>query len=272
MKIKFFCPYWGSEHFSNAEFFSKVVQAGYQGVEYAIAKDAEPKTIEKFFEDAKKNSLEIILQHYDTVESKFEKHCESYKAWFEKIENYDCVLINSQTGKDYYSFEQNDRLFRIAKTFESKTGVAVLHETHRGKFSFAAHITESYLKKNKDLRLTLDISHWINVAESYLEDQQEAVDLAISRTDHIHARVGFKEGPQVNDPSAPEWSISLEKHLNWWNKVIKRRSSEGCEFTTITPEFGPVPYMPSLPYSKKPVADQWKVNLFMVEYFRNIYE
>ncbi|GAB1483119.1 hypothetical protein MASR2M78_19350 [Treponema sp.] len=51
-------------------------------------------------------------------------------------------------------------------------------------------------------------SRWCTVAESYLEDQKEAVDAALSRTDHIHARVGFPEGPQVGDPAAPEWEES----------------------------------------------------------------
>jgi hypothetical protein len=29
-----------------------------------------------------------------------------------------------------------------------------------------------------------------------LHDQKEAIDIAIERADHIHARVGFTEGPQ----------------------------------------------------------------------------
>ena len=34
------------------------------------------------------------------------------------------------------------------------------------------------LEKMPEIRITLDISHWCNVAGSFLQDQQKAVDLA----------------------------------------------------------------------------------------------
>jgi hypothetical protein len=49
------------------------------------------------------------------------------------------LFINSRTGKDYYSFEQNRELIKLAKTVSTETGVAVVHETHRGKLSFAIY-------------------------------------------------------------------------------------------------------------------------------------
>jgi hypothetical protein len=37
------------------------------------------------------------------------------------------------------------------------------------------------------------------------------------------------------------------------------------EILTITPEFGPYPYMQHLPFTRMPVANQWEVNLYMKE-------
>ena len=37
-------------------------------------------------------------------------------------------------------------------------------------------------------------------------DLNEAIDAAIPHVLHVHARVGFDQGPQVSDPFAPEWS------------------------------------------------------------------
>ncbi len=62
-----------------------------------------------------------------------------------------------------------------------------------------------YMEKIPELRITFDVSHWCNVHESLLEDQPETVDMTLQRVDHIHARIGHPEGPQVNDPRAPEW-------------------------------------------------------------------
>jgi hypothetical protein len=85
------------------------------------------------------------------------------------------------------------------------------------------------MEKHSSLRLTLDISHWCNVHESLLNDQLETVKLAISRTDHIHTRVGHAEGPQVNDPRAPEWKDAVSAHFGWWDQVVEQKEKmESC--------------------------------------------
>jgi hypothetical protein len=182
------------------------------------------------------------------------------------------LFINTQTGKDYYSFEQNEQLIAIARDISGETGVKILHETHRGKFSFAAHIAQQYFEKIGDLRITLDISHWFNTAETFLHDQEEAVQMAISRTDHIHSRVGYPEGPQISDPRAPEWKEALYFHLLRWDKVIAIKEKEGAEFMTITSEFGAPPYLPLLPYTQQPIANQWDINVFMMDLLRERYK
>jgi len=121
------------------------------------------------------------------------------------------------------------------------------------------------------LRITLDVSHWVTVAESFLDDQPEAMELAIQRTEHIHARVGYPEGPQVADPAAPEWNEALQHHLAWWDRIIERKRFETNALVTITPEFGPYPYMVHLPYSQKPIADQWQNNVYMMNLLRERY-
>ena len=163
-------------------------------------------------------------------------------------------------------------LVKLAHAFTKETGVHVVHETHRGKFTFAAHITEQFLLADPNLRIGSDFSHWCNVAESLLDNQESALNLAISRADHIHARVGFSEGPQIPDPRAAEWTDVLNKHLSWWDRIVDRARKEGREFLCITPEFGPYPYMTILPYSKLPIASQWDINVFMMNLLRNRYQ
>ncbi len=92
-----------------------------------------------------------------------------------------------------------------------------MHETHRGKWSFATHITHQYLLNNPEIRITLDISHWFNVAETLLEDQPGAVELAIQHADHLHARIGFQEGAQVIDPRISANKELLDAHLSVWD-------------------------------------------------------
>ena len=114
------------------------------------------------------------------------------------------------------------------------------------------------------------MSHWVCVAESLLEDQPEAMQLACDRTEHIHARVGYPEGPQVSDPFLPEWKQALEAHLVWWDRVAKRRINDN-KTVIITPEFGSYPYMVHLPKTNEPIADQWSINVKMMNLLKKRY-
>lgn len=264
MEILFFCPRWGSEDIPWEEFCKKVKAAGYDGIEYAIARDVKDSELANAWLSAEKQGLQVLPQHYDTTEADFDEHIRRYETWLKRVHPLPHVLINSQTGKDFFSFDQNRALIDLGNSYQ------VVHETHRGKFSFAAHITKPFLEQIPDLRLTLDISHWVNVAESLLEDQQESVKLAISKTEHIHARVGYAEGPQISDPGSRTWQTELSRHLNWWDAAFMRKFHAGERFT-ITPEFGPFPYMVHLPKDHSPLANQWKCNLHMMTLLKDRY-
>lgn len=273
MQLKFFCPRWGSEKLSWDAFLQKAKEAGYDGIEWGIPNEASDATLQLVWEKLESYGLEIIPQHYGTYEADYAKHFDQYGAWLEKIRPYKAVKVNSQTGKDFFSFEQNKSLIDLAEAWAGSTGIPVYHETHRNKFSFAAHIVKEYLSSMPNLKITFDVSHWVNVAESYLEDQQEALALAISRTEHLHARVGYPEGPQIPDPRDPDWQEAVATHLGWWDKVVERKRKEGNSAgLTITPEFGPFPYMVPLPFTGQPISDQWEINIHMVKLLKERYQ
>lgn len=270
MKILFFCPRWGQEQTPWNEFLPKVKEAGYDGVETGLPLDLKQQ--EKILNELAKNNLRLIAQHWETVHSDFNKHCDEYKTRLHSLANAKPLFINSQTGKDYYSFQQNEQLIAFANDIAEKTGISIIHETHRGKFSFAAHIAKDFFERIPGLQITLDISHWCNTAESFLQDQAEAVELALSRTEHIHSRVGYMEGPQITDPRAPEWDEALQFHLSCWDKVIERHKANNKEYFTVTSEFGAPPYMPLLPFTCQPVTDQWEVNVYMMHLLKERYK
>ena len=266
MKINFFCPRWGSESLSWDAFCKKVKEAGYDGVETPIPADTKEMT-----DALKKNGLLLIGMCFYNGGNDPAASLKNFEADIRRAAALKPLFINCHTGKDYFTFEQNKALIDAVARISKETGVKIIHETHRGKFSFAAYVTQSYLQKLPDLQLVLDISHWCNVHESLLEDQADAVTLVLSHTEHIHARVGFPEGPQVNDPQAPEWQDVLNHHLVWWDKVIDLQRKKGSTTFTITPEFGPPTYLPTLPYTRQPVASQWDINKFMLDLLKKRY-
>jgi sugar phosphate isomerase/epimerase len=264
--IQYFCTRWGSEHINWDDFCRRVKAEQYDGIEYGIAASTTSEELEELWNAAEKYGLSLIGQHYDTGEPQFSIHLKLYEQWLKKIKKYPWVKVNSQTGRDFFSPEENTRLIETA----AASGMNILHETHRGKFSFAAHIAKNYLKNLPELRLTLDISHWVCVSESFLEDFEDAVEWAITRTDHVHARVGYTEGPQVPDPRVSVWQEALDKHLGWWDRVVNLKQKQNLPLS-ITPEFGPFPYMVPNPTTGKPVSDQWEVNTWMMRLLKKRY-
>ena len=99
-----------------------------------------------------------------------------------------------------------------------------------------------------------------------------AVAKAIQHARHIHARVGHTEGPQVWDPSAPEYAEALQAHLNIWDRWVMSRKLDGADQCTITPEFGPPPYMIFADRQGSPEQEQWRLNQWMKSFLESRYE
>jgi hypothetical protein len=94
--------------------------------------------------------------------------------------------------------------------------------------------------------------------------------MTLNRTDLIHSRVGHQEGPQVTDPRAPEWDSALKAHLAWWDKVVEIKVKSGQGLNIMT-EFGPPNYLPTVPYTRQPLADQWGINVYMKDLLKARY-
>jgi sugar phosphate isomerase/epimerase len=272
MEILFFCPRWGCENQPWDDFFYQVKDAGFDGVEMGFPFTLSFDEKEEIKNGLKKYELKVIGQHWQTVEKDLATHKEVFKDHLYSLASLQPLFINSQTGKDYYTIEQNLSLIELANIISEDTGVEILHETHRGKWSFAAHITQQYLQLAPQLKITLDISHWCNVAESLLDDQEEAVQIAITQTHHLHARVGFNEGPQVIDPRAPENEMILNKHLQWWDQLIALKKKQQVKAFTITPEYGAPPYQQVMPYTKELISNQWDINCWMKDLLKSRYQ
>lgn len=249
------------------EFASKIKQAGYDGMEVWWPTDEKNRA--ELLEVLNKHKLQVGFL-VGSGEKDFQKHLDQFQQNLSAAAKAKPVYINCHSGKDFFSFEQNKQFMDYTEKINKETGVPIYHETHRGRILFAATIARQFIEKVPSLRLTLDISHWCNVHESYLSDQEETVALALSRTDHIHARIGHPEGPQVSDPRAPEWSDAVKAHFSWWDKVVETKRKEGKRMTFLT-EFGPADYMPTLPYTRQAVANQWDINVHMMEVLRKRY-
>ena len=268
-ELKIFATNWGFDG-SMEEYCSRVKKDGYDGIE--IWWPGNDKEQQELFGCLKKHQLEVGFL-CGAGQANYKEHLDAFRKMIDaaaKQTNQKPLYINCHSGRDHFSFDQNKAFIDHTTKLSKETGITICHETHRSRIMFAAHITRQFIEKIPDLRLTLDISHWCNVHESLLSDQQETVDIALGRVDHIHARIGHPEGPQVNDPRAPEWEAAVKQHFLWWDKIVERKKKNGERITFLT-EFGPPDYMPALPYTRQPVADQWAINVHMMQLLRKRY-
>lgn len=183
------------------------------------------------------------------------EHLLSLKTQIEECLDENPLFINGHTGSDAWSFAEAEDFYGAATEMEKIIGVPLTHETHRSRYFSNPWNTEKILRRFPSLKLTCDYSHWVCVAERLLQDCTNILELCAAHCWHIHARVGYEEGPQVPDPRAPEWEHHLSVHEEWWQQIWKAQKSSGREVSTLTPEFGPPPYLHTIPYTQAPVAD-----------------
>lgn len=261
MNIKIFCPQWGHEHLETEAFFAKVKEAGYDGVDTWIPENKEER--QKFIRLLGDYDLLMVSHQHQAKGNSIDEFCKSFEYYLNLSLESNPILINSHSGKDYFTIEQQLHVIDVAENFAAKKGIRVAHETHRGRIGFGPVNARELFALRLEMKITADFSHWVCVTESYLENFEKEVDEAIIRTEHIHARVGFPEGPQIPDPRSPYWKKEVDFFLSLWGQILDHQKTMGTEVFTITPEFGPQPYMWSSLKDNSPVASQWEINLFM---------
>lgn len=266
--LKILATNWGFKG-SLDEYCAKAKKEGYDGIE--IWWPMEKKGQDELFAVLKKHNLDVGFL-CGAHQSGYKEHLQQFKIMIDAAvaSAQRPLYINCHSGKDYFSYDENKSFIEYTNSLSRKSGILICHETHRSRMLFAAPVAKQFLEKNPELKLTLDASHWCNVSESLLQDQPETMKLAIDRTEHIHARIGHAEGPQVNDPRAPEWEAAVKAHLSWWDAVVERKRKKGEQLTILT-EFGPPDYMPTTPYTRQPLADQWAINVHMMHLLRKRY-
>ena len=273
MTINYIRTFWGSEALSAKEFLYSTIEQGYTGVEINFPNDTD--FVAEFLSELTSIRNTINNDFIFIAQQVLEQKTETTEEYIARMKEHLHFLvglqpnaINSHTGKDYYDFETNCAILEITEEISRNSGIPIWHEIHRGRFSFHLKTLLTYTEKYPDLQLIADFSHFCVVSESDLSDQQDLFVQLFPKIKHIHARVGFEQSPQVNNPFAPEWKKHLDQYVTWWKGIIQLKQQLKHSKLSITPEFGPYPYMPQMPFTKEPLADQIQLNLDMKNYLQ----
>jgi sugar phosphate isomerase/epimerase len=266
MKLKVFKTLWG--HTGDlADAIAACGQKGFDGLEGPPPD--EPSKRLKFRKKLKAAQLDYIAE-ICTAGSYVPDRLASPAVHLKSLRNQaraamECapLFLTVIAGCDAWSVSQSVDFFGEAMLAARELGVLASFETHRSRSFFNPWTTRDILAQLPELQLTCDFSHWCVVCERLISTEPDVLSLCIQRAHHIHARVGYDQGPQVPNPAAPEYSAALAAHEQWWTQIWRSQLTQGNQVSTLTPEFGPDGYLQCQPFTGKPVADLVEVNAWM---------
>ncbi|KFZ02879.1 hypothetical protein V502_11428 [Pseudogymnoascus sp. VKM F-4520 (FW-2644)] len=258
MSVLRFQTVWGVEPGKDyvhwAKWFPDLKAQGYTGVEIDITELlAELPALRALLD---KVGLECtVLIHTEwpgyvgpkPTGMKPEHHLKRYRDQIKNAKLLKPIKINSQSGDDGWSIEESVEFFRGTLVADAEGGLTgkVSHETHRNRSFFSPYNTAKILAQVPELKVTLDISHHVVVAERLLDsgpDDDKLLAKIIPHVTHIHARIGTTQASQCPDPTNPVFDSERQFFEKIWKQVITQ--FDKSEPITFVPEYGPFPYHP----------------------------
>ncbi len=231
--------------------FKQFKQVGYRGAESRMPPREDRARLRRLLAE---NDLAFIPQVFSEGDS-VAAHVDSIREQVAEAKTYRPLFINAHSGRDAFNEDESVRYFEGVLKIEARARVRIVHETHRGRILFNPWITARLLARFDSLKLCCDFSHWVCVCERLIDDQIDIIRQSARHCAHLHARVGYEQGPQVPDPRAPEYQAHLLAHERWWQMVWDEQRRRGERTSTLTPEFGPADYLHTLPFTRVPVAN-----------------
>lgn len=266
MQIRMFKTLWGFTG-TIEQAIGEALEDGYDGIEAQPPLD--PADADHWRQQLEQAGLlyqaEICTtgRYVADRRASLEQHLDDFRVGTAAAQRLGARAISCLGGCDAWPLERSERFFAEAMDIAAAHAMPVSFETHRGRTLFNPWVTVELLERLPALRLTADFSHWCVVTERLLDTEQEELEQVMPRVDHIHARVGYDQGPQVPHPGAPEYQQALARHQQWWQAIWALQREQGIAVTSMTPEFGPDGYLQARPFSGEPVADLRELNCWM---------
>lgn len=248
MDLHLFRTTWGVDRPWSA-FLPALAADGFHGIEAPLPHLQQHRKDVAAHPDLR--CIPMVFTEGETVQA----HVASFREQLDACLALDPIRITCHDGVDAWSDEAAVQYYAEVLAIEADVDVPVAHETHRGRILCTPWRTARLLDRFDALRLCCDYSHWVCVCERLLDDLGDILAGCAERAQHVHARVGYEEGPQVPDPRAPAYARHLAAHERWWDAIWTAQQRQGLDVSTLTAEFGPPPYLHTLPYTEMPVAD-----------------
>ncbi|WP_039936367.1 sugar phosphate isomerase/epimerase family protein [Streptomyces himastatinicus] len=151
----------------------------------------------------------------------------------------------------------------------------LLIETHRGRLTSDILFTAELLDTVPEMRLTADLSHYVNGDEFALpvsERNQALIEKLLARSDVFHGRIASPGQVQV-PVRAEHTRPPLELFTAWWRRGFELRRAENPETTvTFTAELSPpTDWYANLGPAGTEHTDRWAEALDLADLARSLW-
>ena len=275
MELSLYRTRWGTSG-SLTDFACEAQSVGFAGIESPVpSSQHEQRELGSVQEDLGMSWIAEIVTGGGYVPQRglsLHDHVEDLRAGLKACASFNPVRVNCIGGLDAWSHPDVLQFLEAGMDMAESLGVELCFETHRSRCLFNPWRCEQIVGELPEIRLTADLSHWCVVAERLMDTEMPTIRLIAPNVRHIHARVGYDQGPQVPHPAAPEYADALASHQRCWEVFWAAQQAAGAINTTMTPEFGPDGYLHRLPFTQAPVADLWEINRWMAKEERGHFE
>ena len=268
MQQKLFKTLWGFDG-DYLKAVDEAVADGFDGIEGPAPLDSGIR--DEFAASLRENGLLYIQEictggdYVPDRRATVDEHLEAFEMGFAAGEELSPLFVTSMAGCDAWPEEKSIAFFRRGMVLAEAAGRVLCYETHRSRSTFNPWTTQRIVEAIPAIRLTADFSHWCVVCERLVDTELDVIKGIAGNIHHVHARVGYDQGPQVPHPAAPEYADALAAHQRWWEIIWRAQQQQGYDTTTMTPEFGPDGYLHLMPFTREPVADLREINNWMAQ-------
>ncbi|RXZ79686.1 sugar phosphate isomerase/epimerase [Paenibacillaceae bacterium] len=216
--------------------FERIAEAGFGAISAAIPSPEEEKVWHR------------LLDRYNLAFNAmaFPSKVEDLQVIIEQARRFGRVqYVNLQVMDGFIIDRHAAELLAGLMEAARQAGLPTFVETHRGTATQDLIRTVEYVATVPDLRLTIDLSHYVVAGElqNNLGKAEPYFERMLERTSAIHARVS--SGEQVQIDIGPEGCHPMAGHFKrWWGQAMDNWLQQACpgDVLPFVTELGPPGY------------------------------
>ncbi|MCD7034617.1 sugar phosphate isomerase/epimerase [Metabacillus sp. GX 13764] len=237
--------------------FEQMAHAGFEGVFAGLPAKNEEKLWRRLMEE---------YSFHFGLES-FPETAEDLRELLKKAADHDVLYVNAQVPDGFTIGEPAISRLQELMAEADSFGIPLFIETHRGRITQDLIRTAGYVSALPDLRLTIDLSHYVLAGEmTDFTIADPYFDQLLKRTSCLHGRITNGQQVQIDvgngdHPMVEPFQQYWQRGMQYW----RNQAGSGdvlpfvCEIGhhyAVTPNF-----QPSCSWNE--ISDRWKQSLVM---------